>query len=95
MMKASLTIFHGSQVDRSFSLMKDVLDKKAGSIRTETFSSIQTVKYHLGPETSVKYFKGQTSRHLLRRFKEHTRNTGPVKYHLESCNVHLMKIYLL
>ena len=29
---------------------------------------------------------GQTSRHLLRRFKEHTGNMGPVKSHLDSCN---------
>ena len=32
-------------------------------------------------------YVGQTTRHLQKRFKEHTGNVGPMKYHFEQCNV--------
>ena len=32
-------------------------------------------------------YVGQTTRHLQRRFKEHTGNRGPVKTHFENCSV--------
>ena len=32
-------------------------------------------------------YVGQTTRHLQKRFKEHTGNVGPMKYHLEQCNI--------
>ncbi len=44
---AALSVFHGPQVESSFSYMTDVLDSKAGRMNIETFSSIQTVKYFL------------------------------------------------
>ena len=31
-------------------------------------------------------YVGQSSRHLQTRFREHTRNPGPVKTHLSKCN---------
>ena len=34
-------------------------------------------------------YVGQTTRHLQKRSKEHTGNGGPMKYHLEQCNVTL------
>ena len=42
-----LSIFHGPQIEASFSYMTDILDSKAGKMKVETFSSIQTVKYTL------------------------------------------------
>ena len=41
--KSALAIFHGPQVERSFSLMKDIPDKRAERMHTQTFSAIQTV----------------------------------------------------
>ena len=37
------------------------------------------------PRCSVCYV-GQSSRHLQTRFREHTKNPGPVKTHLSNCN---------
>ena len=45
------------------------------------------VVYKINCPGCMSSYVGQTTRHLLRRFKEHTGNTGPVKSHLESCNV--------
>lgn len=42
-MKAALSIFHGPQVESSFSIMKNVMDKKAGSMAVDTYSSVQTI----------------------------------------------------
>ena len=44
---AAFSIFHGPQVESSFSNMSDILDKKAGKMNVQTFSSMQTVKYSL------------------------------------------------
>ena len=57
--KAALSIFHGPQVESSFSLMKDIMNKKAGSMAVGTFSSIQTVKYFLKSrnQSSIGYFR--------------------------------------
>jgi len=45
------------------------------------------VVYKINCPGCMSGYVGQTTRHLLRRFREHTGNTGPVKSHLESCNI--------
>ena len=45
--KAGLCIFHGPQIESSFSIMSDIVDKHAGRMNMETFSAIQTVKHYL------------------------------------------------
>lgn len=45
--RACLSIFHGPQVEGSFSTMKDILKTKSGNMLISTFSAIQTVKYSL------------------------------------------------
>ena len=45
--KSILSCFHGPQVESSFSLMGDILDKKSSALTVETYSSIQSVKYQL------------------------------------------------
>ena len=42
-----LTIFHGPQVEGSFSTMGDIIDPKSCRTNIETYSAIQTVKYGL------------------------------------------------
>ena len=37
--------------------------------------------------TCMSSYAGQTTRNLMRRFKENTGNLGPVKSHLENCGV--------
>ena len=32
-------------------------------------------------------YVGQTGRHLQARFREHIKNTGPIKKHLSNCNI--------
>ena len=49
---AFLTKFHGPRVERSFSVMGDILDKKSGGINVSTYCAIQTVKYSLNAKTS-------------------------------------------
>ena len=44
---ATLTCFHGPQVESSFSMMGDILDSRSGRMNIETYGAIQTVKYHL------------------------------------------------
>ena len=43
----ALSIFHGPRVESSFNVMGDVINVKAGRMKIETYSSIQTVKYAL------------------------------------------------
>lgn len=64
-MKAALSIFHGPQVESSFSIMKNVMDKKAGSMAVGTYSSVQTIKYHLKAckSSSVEFFKRPSVNH--------------------------------
>ncbi|GBM80335.1 hypothetical protein AVEN_132898-1 [Araneus ventricosus] len=50
MVQAILSCFHGPQVESSFSMMGDVLDKESGNLKIETFSAIQTVKYRLSSQ---------------------------------------------
>lgn len=59
MVKAILSCFHGPQVESSFSMMSEIVDKKSGKMEIQTFSAIQTVKYRLLSEkkTSVDFFK--------------------------------------
>ena len=63
--KAALSLFHGPQVESSFSLMKDIMNKKAGSMSVPTFDSIQTVKYFLKAKdkSSLEYFKRPSINH--------------------------------
>ena len=49
---ALLTIFHGSRVESSISVMVDVMDKKSGRINVSTHSVIQTIKYSWNSKTS-------------------------------------------
>ena len=48
---ALLTIFHGPRVESSFSVMGDVMDKKAVRMNVCTYSAIQTVKCSLNAKT--------------------------------------------
>ena len=43
----ALCIFHGPQIELSFSIMSDIVDKHAGRMNMQTFSAIQTVKHYL------------------------------------------------
>ncbi|GBL66512.1 hypothetical protein AVEN_259786-1 [Araneus ventricosus] len=54
MVRAILSCFHGPQVESSFSMMGDVLDKESGNMKIETFSAIQTVKYRLSSQNKCK-----------------------------------------
>ena len=62
---AVLTCFHGAQVESSFSTMGDIVDSKSGNIRTDTYSSLQTVRYGLRStgKTSVEYFRRDDKLH--------------------------------
>ena len=55
---ASISIFHGPLVESSFNVMGDVIGTRSGSMNTETYSSIQTVKYALRARktTALKHF---------------------------------------
>lgn len=44
---AVCTCFHGAIVESTFSIMNQVIDKGTGNMRTDTYSSIQTVKYYM------------------------------------------------
>ena len=48
---ALLTIFHGSRVESSFSVISDVMEKKSGRMSVSTYSAIQTVKYSLNAKS--------------------------------------------
>ena len=61
---ATLTVFHGTRVVSSFSVMGDVMDKKSGRMNVSTYSAIQTVKYSLAAKAS-KISKKQTSVQIL------------------------------
>ena len=56
--RAAFKIFHGSQVESSFSLMQTMLFSLKPSTQISTFSAIQTVKYHLlnNNKSSIKLF---------------------------------------
>lgn len=58
---AVCTIFHGPLVEASFNTMGDILDAKSSSLRIETYSAYQTVKYFLKTrgKTSLDLFKRQ------------------------------------
>ena len=47
MIVATVPIFHGPQVESSFSMMTDVINMKSGRLNTGTYEAIQTVKYSL------------------------------------------------
>ena len=47
MIVATLSIFHGPQVECSFSMMTDVIDTKSGRLNIGAYEAIQTVKYSL------------------------------------------------
>ena len=51
--KCALSIFHGPQVESSFSFMKDLMSKKKGRMTVSTFSSMQTIKYYLMSKKAV------------------------------------------
>jgi hypothetical protein len=55
----ALSCFHGPMVESSFNVMGDVLDAKSGNMKTDTYSSFQTVKYALrsSRKTAIEYFK--------------------------------------
>ena len=63
--KAALSIFHGPQIESSFSTMKDILDMNTGSMAIETYSAYQTVKYFLNStgSSAVKHFRRPDVKH--------------------------------
>ena len=56
--QALLSCFHGPQVESSFSMMGDIMDKESSNMNVETFSAIQMVKYNLISEnkSAVDFF---------------------------------------
>ena len=50
--RACLTIFHGPQVEGSFSKMKDTMKTKSANLAITTFSALQTIKYALKARNS-------------------------------------------
>lgn len=55
----ALSIFHGPMVESSFNIMGDVIGAKTASLKVETYSAIQTVKYALKSRktSAVKLFR--------------------------------------
>ena len=63
--KCALSIFHGPQVESSFSFMKDLMSKKKVRMTMSTFSSMQTIKYYLMSKkaVSVRLFQRSSINH--------------------------------
>ena len=55
---ALLTCFHGPQIERSFSVMNNIVTSKTNSLDVSTLSCLQSVRYHLKAEkkTALSYF---------------------------------------
>ena len=49
-----LSIFHGPQVESSFSVMGDVIDPKSSRMDIKTYDAIQSVKYTLRGSQVIK-----------------------------------------
>ncbi|GBN16165.1 hypothetical protein AVEN_51406-1 [Araneus ventricosus] len=47
MVKAVISCFHGPQVEGTFNIMSDLIDRRPGRMHIETYSSIQSVKYKI------------------------------------------------
>ena len=47
MVSAILSIFHGSKVESTFSVMDNVVDPSSGRMNMETYSAVQDIKYAL------------------------------------------------
>ena len=58
MVFALVSCFHGPAVESSFSIMKDVLNKKKTALKVGSSCAIQTVKYELmsSKKTALQYF---------------------------------------
>ncbi|GBN78845.1 hypothetical protein AVEN_147570-1 [Araneus ventricosus] len=59
MVKAVISCFHGPQVEGTFNIMSDLIDKRPGRMHIETYSSIQSVKYKMmsKEQSAVEYFR--------------------------------------
>ena len=55
--RAFLSIFHGSRVESSFSTMGDIIDKKSARMNIETYAAIQTIKYALLGMNVSRFYK--------------------------------------
>ena len=55
---AVLTCFHGPQVESSFSVMGDIINKKSSSMDVSTYGALQTIKYNLkaAGKSALEYF---------------------------------------
>ena len=53
-----LSCFHGPHVESSFNVMSDIIDKKSGKIKIETYNAIQNIKFGLraSDKSAVQYF---------------------------------------
>lgn len=62
---ALLTCFHGPQIERSFSIMNNIVTSKTNSLDVSTLSCLQSVRYHLKAEkkTALSYFDKQDYLH--------------------------------
>jgi hypothetical protein len=81
--KALLTCFHGPQVESTFSMMGNILDKQSSNMQIETYSALQTVKYKLLSEnkSAVEYFQ--------KKDPLHDPVSSKLSYNLKnSCNMH-------
>lgn len=56
--KTGLSIFTSPHVESSFNLMKDIIDDRSTNMNVNTFSSVQTIKFHLRSrgKSSVQYW---------------------------------------
>ncbi len=84
-----LSCFHGPEVESSFSLMQQVMNKRTGSLHVESLSAIQTVKYKFKShnKSALQYFSRdlhdpvdpQLCQNMRTAYKRYQEQKGVVK----------------
>ncbi|GFO18215.1 hypothetical protein PoB_004472000 [Plakobranchus ocellatus] len=87
--RACLSIFHGPQVEGSFSRMKDIMKVKSGNMAVSTFSAVQTIKYSLSRDTTaVSCFKRHDTLHTpINPALVNSMTTSHARYKRELCKI--------
>ena len=76
--KACLSIFTGPQIEQSFSVMNDIIDKKSNRLDIKTYSAMQAVKYDL------KARKTSTLQHCHREDIHHDPVDKSLIFHMQT-----------
>ncbi|GFO25206.1 hypothetical protein PoB_005171100 [Plakobranchus ocellatus] len=88
--RACLSIFHGPQVEGSFSRMKDIMKVKSGNMAVSTFSAVWTIKYSLMSRdtTAVSCFKRNDTLHTpINPALVNSMTTSHARYKRELCKI--------